>query len=87
MKTFERKFKFKSIVILVAANDGNEFRIYWKSKDIDKFLTLKSFNQNDQFLYEYVAEFLAKSLRNGHLGEFYIHDFILNLKKKSKFLK
>ncbi|CAG9797634.1 unnamed protein product [Chironomus riparius] len=78
LKTLEQKFKFKSIVILIAANDGKEFHIYWKSKDIDKFLILKSFNQNDQILYEYVAEFLSKSLNDGHLGTHINFDIISN---------
>lgn len=74
LKTLEQKCKLKSIVILVAANDGKEFHIYWKSKDIDKFLTFKSFDdksyKNDKNLFEYAAEYLVKSLKNGNLGEF-----------------
>ena len=72
LSTLEQKFKYKSIVILIAANNGKEYHVYWKSKDIAQFLTLKSFNKsltdNDTFLFEYVAEFLAKSLKSGHLG-------------------
>lgn len=72
LSTLEQKFKYKSIVILIAANDEKEYHIYWKSKDIAQFLTLKSFNKsftdNDSFLFEYVAEFMAKSLKSGHLG-------------------
>ena len=63
-----------SIVIFLATKDRKRFFIYWKSKEIQKFLMLKIYDECD-FMYdlrhfEFITKFLTNSLRRGHLGEF-----------------
>lgn len=73
LKKLRQKFKNKSVILFITANDDNKFSIYWKSKDIKQLLLLKpykeSFLRNDKDLCEFVADFLADSLKIGHLGE------------------
>lgn len=51
-----------------------KFSIYWKSKKIDELLELEHTKKLDwelnKSMNEYIAEFLAKSLNNDHLGKF-----------------
>jgi len=73
LKKLQQKFKNKSTVILIAANKGTRFHIYWKSKDSRKVLSLKPYNdcfsEADKDLCEFVADFLAGCLQNEHSGE------------------
>ncbi|XP_070497766.1 uncharacterized protein [Chironomus tepperi] len=63
-------FAHKSAVIILESE--NDSSIYWKLNEVEEFLTLK-INENlnlekDKKLHEYVANFLAKSVENNHLG-------------------
>lgn len=78
LKSLSEKCKTKSIVILFTSKHSDKVHIHWKSKEIDNFLTLKHYGENyskdDKKVYEFVAEFLTKSLSRGQLGEF---DFMI----------
>jgi len=69
----ETKFARQSFVLFITANNGTRFYIYWKSKDNSKILSLKPNNdyfcETDKDLCEFVADFLADSLNNGHSGK------------------
>jgi len=73
LKKLQKKFKNISVLIFIAASNDTKFVIYWKSKEIRKFLRLKSFKdnfiENDKCVYEFVVEFLEGALRKGHLGK------------------
>jgi len=62
-----------SIVICLATKDGNEFFLYWKSKDIQELLMFKIRDEdtymNDLRLFEFISTFLTDSLRRGYLGK------------------
>ncbi|KAL7014726.1 hypothetical protein ACKWTF_016092 [Chironomus riparius] len=72
LKKLNKKFKDQCIIIFVSTVNGNKFLIYWKSENIQQFLSLKpygkSFSVTDGQLCEYVVEFLENVLRTGHLG-------------------
>ncbi|XP_070507511.1 uncharacterized protein [Chironomus tepperi] len=60
----------KSIVLVLKGNDN--FSIYWKSKNIQKLLNLKTNNNNyyknnDRFP-EFIINFLSRSLSDGEIG-------------------
>lgn len=59
------------MIVLYSKNNEN-FSIYWKSKEIQHLLTLAAYNDtpqiNEKCFYEFLANFLAKSLVEGHLG-------------------
>ncbi|KAL7029674.1 hypothetical protein ACKWTF_006315 [Chironomus riparius] len=61
-----------SIVILLAIDGRKKFHLYWKSKQIKHFLTFKIYDKNDFMndirLFEFLADFLAHSMKRGHLG-------------------
>lgn len=63
-----------SIVILLVTDDGNNYFLYWKSKDIKHFMTFKIYDRcrfmNNVDIFEFIAQFLVDSLRHGHLGKF-----------------
>ncbi|KAL7012258.1 hypothetical protein ACKWTF_014721 [Chironomus riparius] len=65
-------FKNQSIVIHLASRRSFNSSIYWKSKELNYFLMLKSFEEanlgGDEEFYKFIAEFLARSLKVGHLG-------------------
>lgn len=73
LNSLSEKCRNKSIVILLTAKDSDTVYVYWKSKDIDNILILKHYSENysqdDKKIYEFVAEFLTKSLSKGELGE------------------
>ena len=62
----------KSIVVFIESKCTKNISIFWKSKELESFLTLKhfdgDFNENVAKVYEYVAEFLATSLSKGESG-------------------
>ena len=62
----------KSIVIFFMSKNFQKYLIYWKSKELDYFLILKPFaetpSSNDEECYDFIADFLANSLRDGYLG-------------------
>ena len=73
LKKLQQKFKNQSFVIFIAANNDTRFHIYWKSKDSQKVLSLKPYNdcfpEPDKDLCEFVSNSLASCLENGHTGE------------------
>jgi len=73
LKKLQLEFSNQSIVLFIAANNGTRFHIYWKLKDTSQILSLKpyedGFSESDKDLCEFVAEFLADSLNNGHSGK------------------
>ncbi|XP_070503610.1 uncharacterized protein [Chironomus tepperi] len=60
----------KSIVLVLKGKDN--FLIYWKSKNIQKLLNLKTnninFNKNDDNFLEFIINFLSQSLSDGEIG-------------------
>ncbi|XP_070505873.1 uncharacterized protein [Chironomus tepperi] len=64
--------KKAAVVILIASKNEDDFLIYWKSREIDRLLKLKSYKENfgkqDKNLCEFTAEFLVESLFQGCLG-------------------
>lgn len=72
LKKIQLKFVSRSIVIFITSNHETRYHIYWKSKDISEILFLKPyeyyFSENDKDLCEFVANFLANSLEDKHLG-------------------
>jgi len=74
LQELSKKCRNKSTVILFATQLHKKFSIYWKSKDSQNFLTLSLYadtpDVNDKNFYDFVSNFLAKSLSSGHIGEF-----------------
>jgi len=74
-----RRYANNSMVIFLATEKEQKFFLYWKSNKIQHFLMFKIYNRfdymNDLRIFEFIANFLAKSLRYGHLGKvfFYFH--------------
>jgi hypothetical protein len=68
------KCKHKAVVVTISSKDGEKISIYWKSKELDHFLTFKAYDgmvyREYKELYNFITKFLVTSLRNGHLGEF-----------------
>ena len=69
-----KKCKNKSLVILLTSKNEDKFLIYWKSSEIQHFLKLLPYKNTPmltgKLFFEYLVEFLANSIANGHLGEF-----------------
>jgi len=67
------KCENKAVVVAISSKDGEKISIYWKSKELQHFLTFKSYNgmilRDYKELYYFIIKFLVNSLRNGHLGE------------------
>lgn len=67
------KWLGKSIVLLIAAENDDDFMIYWKSSEIDYFLSFKPYNSSEieanKTLFQFIVKFLANSLKQNHLGE------------------
>lgn len=62
-----------SAVISFWSANMEKFAIFWKSKDLRRFLVVTSrsnvpLDENDIHLFKFVNNFLAKSLRSGQLG-------------------
>jgi len=74
LQNISRTCHGKSKVLLLVSENEEKFLIFWKSKEIDEFLELKHTKKLDlesgRSLSEYIAEFLAKSINNNHLGKF-----------------
>ncbi|KAL7014891.1 hypothetical protein ACKWTF_016175 [Chironomus riparius] len=72
LKSLSEKCANRSIVILLSSKISDKIYIYWKSKDIDYVLSLKhygeNYSQDDKKIYEFIADFLIKSLSRGELG-------------------
>lgn len=66
-------FSKKSLVVFLESSNNEKFFIFWKSRQIQHFLTLKPYcentSKNDKKIYKFVADFLATSLKNGRLGK------------------
>ncbi|XP_070507937.1 uncharacterized protein [Chironomus tepperi] len=61
----------KSIIILIASKNDDKFLIYWKSSDIDNFLSLKSYSiemESNKTIFLFIVDFLTYSLNQKHLG-------------------
>jgi len=73
VQNISKKFHGKSKILLLMSKSEEKCSIYWKSKEIDEFLELNHSKkldwESDRRLSEYIAEFLAKSLNNDHLGK------------------
>lgn len=68
--------RHKPAVIILESENGGNFSIYWKLSELEEFLVLKD-NENldlgdDKKLHEFIANFLALSVQNNHLGEIYL---------------
>lgn len=76
LKILYLKCKEKSIVILISSKNDKNFFLYWKAKEAENFLMLVPYNdihiENDKIYFEFVAEFLVKSLINGHFGKHFL---------------
>ncbi|XP_070505027.1 uncharacterized protein [Chironomus tepperi] len=66
------KFKHQSIVIQLSSINSKQFTIYWKLKELNYFLVLKSSEKIElddaEELYKFMTEFIANSLKCEHLG-------------------
>ena len=64
----------KSIILFLATKNGENFYLIWKSKKIQHFLMIELYKNCEFFnnlkLFEFIAEFLIKSLKQEHLGKF-----------------
>ena len=73
LREIKSKFKDKSVIIYLSAKINSMFSLYWKSKDINNFLAIKfhddQFVEDDKHLYDFVADFMTQSLKDGHLGK------------------
>lgn len=68
-----RKWSTKLIVLFIANKSCENFSLIWKSNEIQHFLMTKV-SENNKFynnlkLFEFIAMFLVKSLKRGHLGK------------------
>jgi len=73
IEKLSNRFADKSAVIFLASKTSNNFLIYWKSKDIKNFLFLDFYfyevsNDKNEQIFNFLADFLAKSLSKGKLG-------------------
>jgi hypothetical protein len=63
----------KSIVIHLASQNCAKMFIVWKSRELDHFMVFKHYDQRfteqDNKIYEYIADFLTGSLSKGYLGK------------------
>ena len=63
----------KSIVVLIASKNDDKFLIYWKSNEIEHFLSFKPYNSTEmeanKILFQFIVKFLASSLNKKHLGK------------------
>lgn len=75
LKELGQKLSDNYIVIFLATKDKTNFYLYWKSKEIQHFLMFKIYENsnymNDLKLFEFIATFLADSLKQGYLGNFF----------------
>jgi hypothetical protein len=64
------KYDNKSVIIILCGIKANMTSIYWKPKEINHFKKLKQIHlmPNIESLYEFITEFLIKSLKNDELG-------------------
>ncbi|KAL7012859.1 hypothetical protein ACKWTF_015080 [Chironomus riparius] len=72
LENLSEKCLNKSIVISIKLESCDKVSIYWKSKDVQQFITLRyygeEFTENDRKIYAFVADYLASSLSRGQLG-------------------
>lgn len=72
-KIVEKWINQAVIVIFSSCDQENIFSIYWKTKELHNFLTIKDYNDEplkfDKDLRRFIIEFLIISLDNGHSGE------------------
>lgn len=70
-----QKCSKNSIVVLLASRNEKNFFLYWKSREIQQFLSLKIYDEcelmNNLKLFDFIANFLADSLTRGYLGKYY----------------
>jgi len=69
-----KKFYSKPLIVIILRKNCDKPMIFWKSDTIGYFLSLKSYSSEDDAwmdrkMYEFILDFLIKSLRSGHLGE------------------
>jgi len=73
LKILSEKCKENSIVILVSSKNEEKFLLYWKAAEAENFLKFVPYNyaniENVKIFYEFLAEFIVKSLKNDHFGE------------------
>jgi len=86
LQNISKKCNGKSKVFLLVSENEEKFSIYWKSKEIDDLLELKHTKKMDwessRSLSQYIAEFLAKSLKSDHVGEFKIFINVIHKDEK-----
>lgn len=74
LKIFAGQCGSKNLVIFFASKNHDMYWLVWKSKEMDFFLQIAHFREkykiSDENLYEFVADFLAKALGRGDIGEF-----------------
>ena len=73
LEKLNNRFAAKSVVIFLASKRNNNFIIYWKSKDISKFLFLDFYfyeesSDKNENIFNFIVKFLTKSLSKGKLG-------------------
>ncbi|KAL7050247.1 hypothetical protein ACKWTF_004010 [Chironomus riparius] len=73
LEKLSSRFVEKSVVIFLSSKRNNDFVIYWKSKDIKKFLFLDFYSYEEsscknENIFNFIVNFLAKSLSKGRLG-------------------
>jgi len=64
--------KTKPVMIIFFTESFDRFQIFWKSKEITNFLTLKPLKKplsKQKQLFGFIADFLIHCLPNGHSGK------------------
>lgn len=73
LKELGQIYTGKSVIILLESKNFFKFSLMWKSNDIDFFFKLnhysKTFVKEDQKIYNFIAAFIERSMRHGHLGK------------------
>jgi len=69
------KFHKKSVIVIILRKIDDSPLIFWKSDAIGYFFTLNEFSNttsnDERKIYEFVGDFLIKSLKVGHLGKLF----------------
>lgn len=72
LNKFSKKYADNAVILFFVSLIDESVLIYWKSKNIGHFLKFRPHKEdsyeNYSPLYEFIKNFLAKSLINDHLG-------------------
>lgn len=67
------KCKNKSLIVQLSWENENKFAIHWKTNELQKFMSFlpddEALIANEAVFYEFIGDFLLKSLKSGKLGK------------------